>query len=175
MIKIIKKGKKPIKTKIIYTIKCPYCDCEFECDNEDFTKVEKAINGKRWIKCPCCDKELCLFSDDYTTREEEIIEPIPVITPFNPNPEYDPWRYPSYPDPRGGRYPDPSIKDPCETCPNRFGPTDGLGRPVPGDSPCQWCSHYKWKVTWNDCGNNTANYSTAATRTEDLKDVSKKL
>lgn len=154
MVKIIKNGKKPIKTKVIYTIKCSYCDCEFECEAEDFTKVEKAINGKRWIKCPCCDKELCLYPDNYTTREEEI----PEINQFIPYPEND-WL-------KGGIYPDPNYKDPCETCPNRFGPRDGLGRPVPGDSPCQWCQHYKYKITWttNSPSIDNQNYSICDTK-----------
>lgn len=38
--------------------------------------------------------------------------------------------------------------DPCLTCPNRDGPKDAFGNPVIGDSPCQWCRHYKWRITW---------------------------
>lgn len=38
--------------------------------------------------------------------------------------------------------------DPCTTCPHRNGLTDGMGRPIIGDSPCEWCKNYKWKITW---------------------------
>ena len=162
MIVIKKQGKKLKKYKIIYTITCPNCDCEFECESDDFKSIEKRIDGDKVIDCPWCNKEIHTKDlKDIKTREEEIIEPNPIIFPFNPNPDYDPWRYPSYPDPRGGRYPDPSIKDPCETCPNRFGPRDGLGNPTVGDSPCQWCPNYKWKVTYATCSDySNCNYST---------------
>ena len=38
--------------------------------------------------------------------------------------------------------------DPCLGCPNRGGPKDVFGNPVVGDSPCHWCQHYKWRITW---------------------------
>lgn len=38
--------------------------------------------------------------------------------------------------------------DPCLTCPNQGKSTDAFGNPTVGDSPCQWCSHYKWRITW---------------------------
>lgn len=41
-----------------------------------------------------------------------------------------------------------STDDPCLTCPNRGGPRDVFGNPTVGDSPCQWCRHYKWRITW---------------------------
>lgn len=43
---------------------------------------------------------------------------------------------------------DNNEADPCLTCPNRGGPKDVFGNPVVGDSPCEWCQHYKWRVTW---------------------------
>lgn len=38
--------------------------------------------------------------------------------------------------------------DPCLECPYHGGVKDVFGNPIVGDSPCQWCQHYKWKVTW---------------------------
>lgn len=162
MIKITKIGKNLTKTKIIYTITCPECGCEFECEAEDFTKIEKAINGKRWIKCPCCNKELCLYPDDYTTREEEVIETpiinIPSTNPFSPY--VDPWIY-------------PKKEDPCDTCPNRFGPRDAFGNPVVGDSMCQWCPHYKYRITYG--GDSKGFNVTCTCNGKENSDVPKKL
>lgn len=139
MIKIIKEGIKPKKMKTIWYFICPECGCEFECDLDDFETLEKKLEGDKSIHCPCCNNELHTNRNKYTIREEEIKDTF--------NPDYDPWRYPGYPNLQGGQYPDPNIKDPCETCPNRFGPRDGLGNPTVGDSPCQWCPYYKFKLT----------------------------
>lgn len=57
MIKIIKDGKKPIKTKRVYKTTCWTCKCEFEFDEEDCTIIrEKRLEGYTYIevKCPCC-------------------------------------------------------------------------------------------------------------------------
>lgn len=35
---------------------------------------------------------------------------------------------------------------PCETCPNNGGPKDPFGNPVAGDSMCEYCKFYKWRV-----------------------------
>lgn len=145
MIKIIKDGKKPIRYHTIYIITCPDCGCEFECGLEDF-KIEKTIDGNniitidgnKIIMCPCCNKELNTKNLEHIGMiKEEMKE----ITPFIP------WKHDLLS--KDGTYPDPNYKDPCDTCPNRFGPRDGLGNPIVGDSPCQWCSHYKYKFT---CG-----------------------
>ena len=158
MIKIIKDGKKPIRYKTIYIITCPKCGCEFECEDSDLN-VERRINGKRSINCPCCDEEFVLMSggfyfnqDNYKTRQEEIKEDelhallrgwkkdlltIDSLTTNSTEPLTS-WEY--------------DKDNPCDTCPNRFGPRDGLGNPIVGDSPCQWCSHYKYKFTCNILG-----------------------
>lgn len=163
MKKIIKQGKKPKVYKTIYRTTCPNCGCVFEFENEDITG-EKRINGSKSVTCPFCNHTIVLYTGDhgeegnYTERKEEIKEPEPIIVPSPtipfPKPDYDPWRYPDYPDPFDEwmhKYTPP--KDPCDTCPNKDGPKDALGCPIVGDSPCQWCPHYKWKVTWitNEC------------------------
>lgn len=43
---------------------------------------------------------------------------------------------------------DANVDDPCLICPNRGGPKDVFGNPTVGDSPCQWCNNYKWRITW---------------------------
>ena len=35
----------------------------------------------------------------------------------------------------------------CDGCPNQGGLKDGLGNPIAGDSPCQWCTHNPMKVS----------------------------
>ena len=35
----------------------------------------------------------------------------------------------------------------CDSCPNKGGLKDGLGNPIAGDSPCQWCQHNPMKVS----------------------------
>lgn len=170
MIVIKKPGKKPKKYKTIYEIECTKCGCVFECEDSDFTSIERKLDGKVSIKCPCCGEELTFVSRSVLkSRQEEIPEPIPnvVPSPFGPHPDYDPWRYPDYPDPFDEwihKYTPP--KDPCDTCPHRDGPKDALGNPTVGDSPCQWCPHYKWKVTWitNTCnGSVSANINDTTT------------
>ena len=42
-----------------------------------------------------------------------------------------------------------SDEDPCQACPNKDGPKDAMGNPTVGDSPCQWCRYYKWRITCN--------------------------
>lgn len=64
--------------------------------------------------------------------------------------QYRPWTEPLI----GGSYPS-KESDPCDTCPNKGGPKDVFGNPVAGDSPCQWCPHYKYRVTCSNTGNKT--------------------
>ena len=151
MIKIIKEGRIPPKTKTIYIIDCPKCKCKFECELSDLT-IEKP-NGKRTINCPCCKKEIHLIDGDfgndnnYKTREEPVeevkeVEEEPKKDNFEPDiPIMDPLR-------TGGHSYLSLNGDPCEDCINRDGPKDGLGRPTVGDSPCEWCRHYRWKATY---------------------------
>ena len=169
MIVIKKEGKKLKKYKIIYTITCPDCGCEFECELDDFKSIERRIDGDKVIECPWCHKEIHTKDlKDIKTREEEIIEPTPINTPINP--DYDLWKHGD--SLNWGRYPDPKLKDPCETCPNRFGPRDGLGNPTVGDSPCQWCPNYKWKVTYKTY-NTCSDYSNFKYSTEIINKDSK--
>lgn len=61
MIKIIKEGKKPIKTKRVYKTTCWTCKCEFEFEEEDcIITREKRLDGKIYItvKCPCCGETI---------------------------------------------------------------------------------------------------------------------
>lgn len=38
--------------------------------------------------------------------------------------------------------------DPCDSCPWKDGLKDAFGNPAVGDVPCQWCKHYKWRITY---------------------------
>ena len=58
MIKIIKEGKLPKTYKRLYTATCDKCNCEFEFEDEDFTRIEKRLNGFYYIKCPYCGYEI---------------------------------------------------------------------------------------------------------------------
>ena len=58
MIKIIKNGKTQEQENKTYTITCEHCGCVFTCQNEDFYKIEKCIDGKAYIKCPHCNNEI---------------------------------------------------------------------------------------------------------------------
>lgn len=174
MRRIIKQGKKPKTYRIIYKTTCPNCKCIFEFEGEDITG-EKRINGSKSVICPCCNHTIVLYTGDhgeagnYTERKEEIKESEPIIVPsptipFNPHPDYDPWRYPDYSDPFDDwmhKYTPP--KDPCDTCPHKDGPKDGLGNPTVGDSPCQWCPHYKYKVVYCCNANGMSDINTTVT------------
>ena len=122
-IKVIKHGKEKK-----FTITCPDCECEFEYELCDLC-IEPGIcltsyppKYRRFVRCPECGKRI--FHDF-------LCEDIPdfnnvMLTTQNIN---------------------DTKNDPCETCPNRDGPKDAFGNPVVGDSPCQWCQHYKWRMT----------------------------
>ena len=133
MIKIIKDGK-PQK----FTTKCQDCGCEFEYELEDI-KTDFGIclttypcQYNTYVICPCCGnyihhgtvpEKAVLVGIDRTENKTEI-EDKPSKTESNP----------------------------CEACHNRFDQVDGLGNPIVGDSPCQWCSHYKYKITCSILG-----------------------
>lgn len=99
MIKIIKEGKKPIKTKRVYRVTCWNCKCEFEFEAEDCEIIsEKRLNGDRRItvKCPCCGESIsgqyCDFHhEDRPVEEEE--KPYDIMTDndtWKIHPEYEP-------------------------------------------------------------------------------------
>jgi len=118
MIKILKEGK-PQK----FTKTCLECGCEFEYELEDiktdYTLCLTSYPGQynTYVICPCCGNSI-----HHGTIRENLEVPTKINTM--------------------------KVEDNhCETCPNRFGPMDGLGNPTAGDSPCQWCSHYKYKIT----------------------------
>lgn len=55
MIKILKEGKIPVKTKDIFEKKCSRCGCEFEFEMEDCDYISKSINNRSYsIACPFC-------------------------------------------------------------------------------------------------------------------------
>ena len=153
MIKIIKNGVKPKKMKTIWTFKCPVCGCEFECELDDFKTLEKKLEGDKSVNCPCCNTELHTNRNKYTIREEEDkVVDFPIGTGV-PKDFYPHIPYPNIHtgDPYLGEGGSITTNDPCITCPHRDGPKDVFGNPIAGDSMCQWCPHYKWKVTWNSC------------------------
>ena len=71
MIKIIKEGKLPIKSKVIFTAKCDKCNCEFQFEQEDFTKIERRIDGYHFIACPCCSYEIVGKYEDFNPNVVE--------------------------------------------------------------------------------------------------------
>ena len=73
MIRIIKDGKRPEKKKTIWAFICPECSCQFECEIEDFAKIEKRLNGDKSIYCPCCHYELHTNKDPYLTHEVTVV------------------------------------------------------------------------------------------------------
>lgn len=58
MIKIIRNGRLSKTYKTLFTVECDECHCEFEFENEDFTKNEKRIGGNCYINCPSCGYEI---------------------------------------------------------------------------------------------------------------------
>ena len=130
-IKIIKQGVKE------FHITCPYCGCEFTCENED---VHEGI-----VSCPCCgailDAKQCMSG-----KVDEA--PLPTNGEYgtitNPHGTY-PYNDLVY---RPFTLPDWATKSDnlsgCEGCPNN---PKYLKTPYIGDSPCQWCQKNPWKVT----------------------------
>jgi len=72
MINILKEGNNPDKKRIIYKTVCNSCECEFEFEIEDCSKVEKCLDGRIYITCPCCFKELSIKRSFLEYREEKI-------------------------------------------------------------------------------------------------------
>lgn len=74
MIRILKQGKTPAPTKVIYTTSCPKCNCKFEFEVEDCRAVERCWDGKLFLECPCCGYSLSPRRTTLQSREEEIRE-----------------------------------------------------------------------------------------------------
>ena len=177
MRRIIKEGKKPKSYRTIYKTTCPTCKCVFEFEDEDITG-EKTINGSKSVMCPCCGFTIILYAKDhdkkgnYTQRKEEINE---IINQREPGSNFEKFDYDPYPL-RTGPW-TLNSNDPCVNCIHKDGPKDALGNPTVGDSPCEWCRHYKYRVTCNPpvnldvsenvktCGNYTTN---TVTNLEDM-------
>lgn len=68
MIKITKPGNQPISKDVIYQEICFECGCEFECEIEDFTKIERSPDGYAYINCPCCGKEVRSLRNCYRSK-----------------------------------------------------------------------------------------------------------
>lgn len=74
MIKIIKEGKLLKGNKILFRAKCDRCGCEFEFEIEDFTKIERRLNGDYFINCPYCDYELRGKYEHFNPQVIEVYE-----------------------------------------------------------------------------------------------------
>lgn len=72
MIKIVKKGKLPKTYKALFRAKCDKCNCEFEFEMEDFTKIERRIDGYYFIACPCCGYEVVGKYNDFNPQQVEV-------------------------------------------------------------------------------------------------------
>lgn len=73
MIKILKEGQLPKRTKPIYKITCKHCGCEFECEVNDFYRLERLLFGKAEIYCPTCKQLLIVTLSEVKVRDEEIV------------------------------------------------------------------------------------------------------
>ena len=122
-IKVITHGEKK------FQVACPVCGCVFEYELEDLTLYQ---DGRKGVRCPDCNEVIY--------KEH--------IKPISYNPLLDNVILTTREEDGRITFTQPKQVDPCETCPNRDGPRDAFGNPTVGDSPCQWCRHYKWKVTW---------------------------
>lgn len=130
MRRIIKPGKDlNKKERLIYTTTCPVCGCVFEFEDEDCLTIERCLNGRVTIACPHCNAEFKVRRSECESRKKSISE-----------------QEQKYNDLYVAHHVDP-CENPCVGCPHKDGPKDGLGNPVPGDSMCQFCPHYKWKLT----------------------------
>lgn len=121
-IKVIKHGEKTFQTT------CPLCGCIFEYETEDIVKDEDSLGKHYYVKCPDCGEIVVKLKYSLGPFKGDVLLDNAILTTKNIN--------------------ESSKGDPCETCPNRDGPKDVFGNPTVGDSPCQWCRHYKWRATW---------------------------
>ena len=117
MIEILKPGQ----TK--FTATCNNCGCEFTYELEDIT-----LNSD--VPCPCCHKMVPhKKKNDYIPYWPEGVRGIPSNIELTP-------------------YKDTKLTDgdPCENC--EWHRKMLMNKePYIGDSPCQWCQHYPYKIT----------------------------
>lgn len=73
-IKVIKPGIKSVKSRYVYLFVCPACGCIFDCETEDFKKIEKRLDGDATIDCPTCGVELHRITDCSYSRREVVVE-----------------------------------------------------------------------------------------------------
>ena len=72
-IKILKPGLKPHRSKVIYTIKCPKCECVYECETEDFKALSREpVNSEAISVCPDCGYEFSVMRSGLPSRTEDI-------------------------------------------------------------------------------------------------------
>ena len=130
-IKIIKQGVKE------FHITCPFCGCEFTCENED---VHEGI-----VSCPCCGAIL-----DAKQRMSGKVDEAPLPTNGGYGTITNPHGTCPYNDLvyRPFTLPDWAMKSDnlsgCEGCPNN---PKYLKTPYIGDIPCQWCQKNPYKIT----------------------------
>ena len=141
-IKVIKHGKKPVMKRT-----CSVCGCEFEFELEDLqtdytiTLTSYPSQYRRYVICPDCGERIYYDTIFAPSRDPWTIP----CSPNTPNTPVEPW---------------PTTKpyiiygtsttyDSCKDCPNKGGCKDGLGNPVAGDSPCDYCSKNpnRWTCT----------------------------
>lgn len=66
--RILVPGKK-IKTLRVYRGECPYCDCYFECDDNDFSIRNRDLDPAGLVTCPSCGKEIMMKSSNHVRKE----------------------------------------------------------------------------------------------------------
>lgn len=68
---------------------CQKCGCEFIAHDNEYSYVEKSLNGKRMIRCPECGAEIWLtnYTNDYKPNDWTWIED---ENTFRIHPEDDP-------------------------------------------------------------------------------------
>ena len=126
-IKIIKEGTKQ------FTYVCPYCGCEFTCENED-------IYFDNRIQCPWCHSELTVDHRIIDKSNSSYPTEIPVRRGTETVPEETKIWYGT----KLGQ--SPITPNPCETC-------HVYQKMMKGeytvDDSCFWCPNNPCKVTCN--------------------------
>lgn len=70
MIKILKEGKIPKPTKVIYKTTCKHCGCEFEFEVDDCKKIERTPGGDMTVECPYCHIDITQARFRFVNRIE---------------------------------------------------------------------------------------------------------